>query len=78
MNSQIRNRPDGTVIVFFDNTVVLPNVIDMTLDAAKAETLPKGKTAWDTQLLYASGEVLTVVYGDVRTTLDITILPDPP
>ncbi len=78
MNSQIRNRPDGTIIVFFDNTVVLPNVIDMTLDADKAEILPKGKTAWDTQLTFDTGVVLTVVYGAVNTTLDITILPDAP
>jgi hypothetical protein len=70
-NSQIRDRPGGTLIVALVCTITLPNKIDVVLSATDSAKLP-GSGAWDLQVTYASGDVATVLAGPVNTTVDVT------
>jgi hypothetical protein len=70
--SQIRDKPDGKTVVELTCTITAPNIIDLYLDADDAEALPK-KGAWDLQLTWPSGDVLSPVAGKVTVTADVTI-----
>ena len=73
--SQIRDRPGGTKIVELGCVITLPNIIDVTLAAVDSFTLITDgitKGAWDLQLTYASGDVLTPIGGAVTVTMDVT------
>lgn len=72
--AQIRDRVGGNLITAMDCTVTLPNVIDAVLTAANCALLPS-TGAWDLQLLYASGDVATVLAGPVNAVADVTQLP---
>ena len=69
--SQIRDRPQGSQVFDMSCTVTLPNIVDVMLAAATSHTLPV-KGAWDLQLTYASGDVISPVYGPVTVTADVT------
>src|SRR5262245_4217688 len=69
--SEIRNRPAGEIIVAFECTLTLPNMIELFLSAASSHSLPAGGV-WDLQLSYPSGEVQTVLGGQVSVTPDVT------
>jgi hypothetical protein len=69
--AEIRDRPGGTVIIPFDCSITLPNIISLTLSAANSHLLPP-QGAWDLQLTYASGDVKTPVAGQVQVTADVT------
>ena len=51
--------------------ITLPNIIDVTLLAADSQKLPS-KGVWDLQLTYASGDVKTLLVGQVQVTTDVT------
>lgn len=70
--AEIRDRPGGTHITPMECTVTLPNTIDMVLLAADSEKLLIQKGAWDLQLTYDSGEVLTPIGGEVTVMADVT------
>ena len=69
--SQIRDRPQGTVVSDLVCAITLPNIVLVTLTSAVSHTLP-AKGAWDLQLTYASGDVGTPVGGNVSVTPDVT------
>ena len=69
--AEIRDRPAGTTIVPLICVVTLPNIIDVTLLAADSQKLPS-KGVWDLQLTYASGDVKTLLVGQVQVTTDVT------
>lgn len=70
--AEIRDKPGSVkTVVVFECEVEQPNIINMTLDAADARKLP-AKGAWDLQLNYASGDVVTILAGEVATTNDVT------
>jgi hypothetical protein len=69
--AEIRDRPAGTTIVPLTCVVTLPNIIDVTLSAVDSHKLP-AKGVWDLQLTYASGEVQTLLAGQVQVTPDVT------
>lgn len=74
VTSQIRDRAGGNYICDLTCTVNLPNVITAYLAAADSAKLP-GSAAWDLQVLYASGDVATLLAGPVNVTYDVTTGP---
>ena len=73
--SQIRNQPGGAAIVDLTCNVTYPNIVDVTLTAAESAnlgTLGITKGAWDLQLTFTSGDILTPVAGPVTVTPDVT------
>jgi len=71
VKSEIREKPSGTLITPMECTIELPNIIHLTLSADASGALP-GKGAWDLQLTYDSGDVVTILAGDVVVTPDVT------
>lgn len=71
--SEIRDRPSGRVIVALDCAVLLPNLVIAQLLAEPSRNLPLPPAgAWDLQLIYASGHVVTVLAGTVTVTANVT------
>ena len=69
--AQIRSGPGGAVQATPGTAVVLPNLIDMVLDAtASAALQPRG--VWDLEVTYASGDVATPLRGNVIVQQDVT------
>lgn len=62
--------PDGALRATLTCTVTAPNIIDAVLPAAASAQVDNG--AWDLQLTYPGGDVVTALSGPVVTTLDIT------
>ena len=69
--SEIRDRPAGSIIVPFQCTVTLPNIINLALLTADSHNLP-AQGVWDLQLTYLSGDVATPIAGPVTVTPDVT------
>lgn len=69
--AEIRDKPGGTVKGQLTCDIVLPNIINASLDPATSKALP-GKASWDLQLTYASGDIETVLAGPVSVTSDVT------
>jgi len=72
VRSEIRDRPSGKRITPIVCAVTLPNIIDAELDAATSAAITISRGAWDLQLTYLSGIVVTVLAGQVFVTADIT------
>jgi len=72
--AQIRDRPDsGRIVVQLQCTIALPNTINVALLAPDSAGLPSGcRGAWDLQLTAASGDVTTVLAGNVAVASDVT------
>lgn len=71
--AEIRDRPGGTRITPMQCVLTLPNIVDMTLLAADSRNLLVQKNAaWDLQLTYTNGDVLTPIGGPVTVTADVT------
>jgi hypothetical protein len=68
--AQVRPGHSGPVEVEFDIAVTLPNIIDIVLTAAKSRSSGSGR--WDLELTFPSGEVRTILVGNVTVTDDIT------
>lgn len=71
VTSQIRNRPGGQLIVSLSIDIVLPNIVNATLDADDCSKL-SSNGAWDLEVTYPNGDVSTVLSGPVTVTLDVT------
>lgn len=52
-------------------TVALPNTINMVLTSSQSESLP-AVGVWDLQLAYPSGDIFTILKGNVIVTQDVT------
>lgn len=76
--AEIRDRSGGTSIMELDCTVELPNIVrvELTADMWLPWTLVRG--VWDLQLTYLTGEVITILGGDVTVTADVTDSVAPP
>ena len=64
----------STSVVSLVCSVTLPNLVNMTLNAPESKSLVPGKGVWDLQLTYPTGDVATVIGGDVMITADVTIV----
>ena len=71
VKAEIRDKSAGTKIVELTCTLTLPNIIDVTMTPAMWATCPS-KGVWDLQVTMPSGEVRTVLAGDVTVTSDVT------
>jgi hypothetical protein len=73
--AQITTRPGDPPVLDMTCVVTLPNVIDMTLDAADWVGTDVPRTgAWDLQITWStSGRVLTLVGGPVTVVQDVTV-----
>lgn len=75
--AQVRNQPDGPIVVPLTCGIELPNVVWLDLDADASNLLP-AQGVWDLELHYPiypgypSGDIRTVVAGNVTVTLDVT------
>lgn len=69
--AEIRDMPGGSLIIPLGSVVTLPNIIDVDLGAGWSEQLPQ-TGVWDLQLTYASGQVFTILAGDVKVVADVT------
>jgi hypothetical protein len=83
--AQIRDRADsGRVVVQLACSIALPNTVNVALLAADSAALPANcRGVWDLQITAASGDVTTVVAGNVAVTSDVTrgvvaFVPGPP
>lgn len=73
--AEIRYTPGGTDILTLTCAVTAPNMIDVTLPASAWDTFPVKKTgtpAWDLQVTFPGGEVVTYLAGPATLTSDIT------
>jgi len=70
--AEIRNAYAGLNILPLTCVVTLPNIIDMTLDAADWVGWANTSAVWDLQLTYTGGEVFTVLSGLVSVAPDVT------
>jgi hypothetical protein len=72
--AQIRKTPGDVsgVVADMTCTVTVPNQIDMLLPASGWSDAVK-IAYWDLQLKYASGDILTILAGQVQIVLDVTI-----
>lgn len=74
VKAEVRYTPGATPILAMVCTVTPPNIIDMHLPAAAwtAFTAKTGPAAWDLQVTYPGGDVITYLAGPVTITADIT------
>jgi len=79
--AQIRDMPSGKLLAPLGCTIVLPNVVEMVLEAVDSMKLPteagcvsstSTAGAWDLELTYPVGDVLTLLAGPVKVTADVT------
>jgi hypothetical protein len=77
--AQIRDVPMGVHLVELAATVELPNLVNVELPADAWPSTPVPcEAAWDLQLTYPSGAVLTLVAGPATITPDVTEPPVEP
>ena len=77
VKAEIRDKPMGTkTIALLGTELILPNQIRVNLDSDTSKTLPN-KGAWDLQLTYPGGDVVTIIAGGVAVTPDVTELDAP-
>ena len=72
--AQVRDRADsGRIVVQLSCSIVLPNTVNVALLAADSAALPSNcRGVWDLQITAASGDITTVVAGNVAVTSDVT------
>lgn len=70
--AEIRSAPGGSLITTIDLTLTLPNIIYASLSATNSAMLTKKGGAWDLQLTYPNGDVVTALAGTVTVTMDVT------
>ena len=73
--AELRVAPGSDPVMAMPCTVTVPNLIEMKLPAASWDdfVLTKaGAAVWDLQLTYATGEVKTIIRGDVTIAADVT------
>lgn len=73
--AELRSAPGTDPVISMVCTVTLPNIIDVTLPASAWDdyVLTKaGAAVWDLQLTYASGDIKTLIRGDVSIVADVT------
>lgn len=71
VGAEIRDRSGGDRIVELECVVVLPNSVDVTLQAADSAAAPR-TGVWDLQATWTGGVVRTLVGGAVKVTGDVT------
>jgi hypothetical protein len=70
--AEMRDKPGGAnLLATFAVSSSAPGVIDVLIDHTTSTALPAAGS-WDLQITYASGDVRTLVYGKVKTTMDVT------
>lgn len=69
--AEIRNEPGGLFVLPMTTAVTLPNKVTTNLAAVDSVRTP-AFGAWDLQVTFASGDVRTVLRGDVITDTDVT------
>jgi hypothetical protein len=67
----IRDKAVGGTFQLLLTCTVSSNIIDMSLTATQSRTLP-ATGVWDLQLTYPSGDIFTVLRGNVIVTQDVT------
>ena len=72
VRSEIRERSQGKIIVPLECTVEPPNVIVIQLLPANSAKLPPPTCFWDLRLSYPTGQVRTVLTGQVAVAADVT------
>lgn len=70
--AEIRDKPGGVLVVAMVCTVTQPNIVDVKLSAGAWTSFTATTAAWDLQLTYPQGDVVTIVAGAVKVTLDVT------
>ena len=70
--AEIRDKPAGKKITALDCTITQPNIIDVILSGESSKALAISSGVWDLQLTYGSGDIATVVAGQVSVTADVT------
>lgn len=71
VKAEAREASGGAVETTFVTTVTLPNIIDMSIDAAECGSMPE-TAKWDVQITYPSGDVQTILAGTIKVTDDVT------
>jgi len=71
VKAEIRDRPGGSLLATLITSVALPNIINMQVTAPQSRAMPP-KAAWDLQMTFGTGEVLTPIAGGVAVTDDVT------
>jgi len=72
--AQVRDRADsGRIVIQLACSIGLPNTVNVALLAPDSAALPSNcRGVWDLQITAASGDVTTVVGGNVSVTSDVT------
>lgn len=72
--AKVRTLQDEAVTVVIECTIEAPNIINAVLSATESAKLPLGvgRAEWDLQLTQASGDVATVLAGNVDLLGDVT------
>jgi len=69
--AEFRDKSGGTNVVALDCTITLPNIIDVSITPDMWVGAPTSG-AWDLEVTYASGAVITYLAGKVTVTPDVT------
>jgi hypothetical protein len=69
--SEIRDKTGGTVKATINCVITIPNYVDAVLSDVASKAL-NTNGVWDLQLTMASGDVVTVLAGQVTVTGDVT------
>jgi hypothetical protein len=71
--AQVRDRAGGQVVMALDVVVVQPNLVNVNLPADAWDAVQLRKGAWDLQLTWPGGAVVTIVAGPVQVVQDVTV-----
>jgi hypothetical protein len=77
-NATIRDKAiGGSYVLALTCTITLPNIVNMTLIPDQSRSLP-AVGVWDLQISYPSGDIYTVLRGNVIVTQDVTYSANAP
>jgi hypothetical protein len=70
--AQVRDRPGGQVVMPLECAVVEPNLVNVNLPASAWGDLQLRHAAWDLELTFPGGAVVTIVAGPAEVVQDVT------
>ena len=70
--AEIRDKSAGAKVVELETSITPPNIIDIAIDGEAMWATCPSKGVWDLQITAPSGDVRTVLRGDVEVTGDVT------
>jgi hypothetical protein len=71
VESEIKDKIDGTAILPLPCVVTLPNTVDISMNPSMYQHCPMDGV-WDLQVTFPDAQVHTPIAGEVKVTADVT------